>query len=500
VRANVPVISGAFSFYADLSLSFNQQTCTLIAVPAGAAPDPTLVAPFAHRTWAISQFTPNFNGTLLQDYDFFHYGTTGFADINAFSDCNLASMESITLGPLSGSTTNMRTWQCAGFANGLITPPTPPAAPARGEILVDGIQGHAPVDTDPLKAGAAEVAVTYTHSAVTGNLMIHDVEPLVKCVPSEASCDSYAPLGVSLISDKVSTTTGSIMFKDVQQWTSTDHLSHAVDITYENWHNGVAGTPEWKFPGLTFATYATSAIVPTATFPTGPFTATAKYDPTSTTTADPTKPFGFEVYSQKPVAVWFKDPEDAVYELTGTATSTTPWVVHFGATQGDTQALAEASSDALVDWANGPAIVITSPTANKVLYTRTTLVKGTSTDNKAVTSVKVNGKAATLLSTGAWSRLATLVAGANTLTATAMDAQGNSTSAIVKVTTKCKVPRLRGATPKFAKATLAFHFCGVKSTVAIRSKVRKGRVVKTSPKAGAIRKANTKVTLYVSKG
>jgi len=92
------------------------------------------------------------------------------------------------------------------------------------------------------------------------------------------------------------------------------------------------------------------------------------------------------------------------------------------------------------------------------------------------------------------------VAGANTITATALDAQANNTSATVTITTKCQVPKVVGKTLGKARAALRAHWCGFKRAVPVASTLRRGRVVGTKPKKGAIRPANTKIIVYISKG
>ena len=64
----------------------------------------------------------------------------------------------------------------------------------------------------------------------------------------------------------------------------------------------------------------------------------------------------------------------------------------------------------------------------------------------------------------------------------------------------CKVPKVKkGAKLKAAKRKLKKAGCATK-TRKLRSRVKRGRVVKVSPKAGKQLAAGKKVTVYVSKG
>ena len=63
----------------------------------------------------------------------------------------------------------------------------------------------------------------------------------------------------------------------------------------------------------------------------------------------------------------------------------------------------------------------------------------------------------------------------------------------------CVVPRLRGKTVPAAKRALLAAGCRAGRVVRQPSTVRPGRVLKTTPKAGARRRLDTKVTLFVSR-
>lgn len=65
---------------------------------------------------------------------------------------------------------------------------------------------------------------------------------------------------------------------------------------------------------------------------------------------------------------------------------------------------------------------------------------------------------------------------------------------------KCVVPKLRGKTVKQAKFALRKHDCQLGKVVRIKGKgVRKGRILKSSPKAHTQHKQGAKVRVFVRK-
>lgn len=65
----------------------------------------------------------------------------------------------------------------------------------------------------------------------------------------------------------------------------------------------------------------------------------------------------------------------------------------------------------------------------------------------------------------------------------------------------CKVPKVRGKTLAAAKTAIRRAHCGVgKVTKAFSTKVKKGRVISTKPRAGSKHPRGTKIKLSVSKG
>jgi hypothetical protein len=81
-----------------------------------------------------------------------------------------------------------------------------------------------------------------------------------------------------------------------------------------------------------------------------------------------------------------------------------------------------------------PTLAITAPTDGSSSAVPTVTVGGTAADTAGTPSLLVAGQATNVAPDGTWSRQVTLSPGANTVTAVATDADGNSTSRSVNVT------------------------------------------------------------------
>jgi hypothetical protein len=105
--------------------------------------------------------------------------------------------------------------------------------------------------------------------------------------------------------------------------------------------------------------------------------------------------------------------------------------------------------------------------------------------------------------------------GSNTITAVVTDAAGATTQAQVTVVyqppappppppppvVKCNVPRIKGMKLPAAEKALRRAHCKVGKVKHMSSrKVRRGRVMTSSPRAGRHLAAGTKIELFVSKG
>jgi beta-lactam-binding protein with PASTA domain len=78
--------------------------------------------------------------------------------------------------------------------------------------------------------------------------------------------------------------------------------------------------------------------------------------------------------------------------------------------------------------------------------------------------------------------------------------QPSSVPTAIPVAKSCKVPALKKLTLKQAKVKLKKAHCRLGKVTKKASKLKKGRVIATKPKAKTRLKANAKVALVVSRG
>lgn len=97
-----------------------------------------------------------------------------------------------------------------------------------------------------------------------------------------------------------------------------------------------------------------------------------------------------------------------------------------------------------------------------------------------------------------------LAPGVHTFRALAVDPSRNASPTVERTWTvagpKCLVPRLRGKTLAGARVALTARKCALGNVSRAFSQVRKGRIVRQAPAAGAIKPAGAKVNVVVSRG
>jgi hypothetical protein len=122
----------------------------------------------------------------------------------------------------------------------------------------------------------------------------------------------------------------------------------------------------------------------------------------------------------------------------------------FRLTYGVATTIAQTDADAAANdllAATKPAVAITGPADGSTTRGQATMVAGTSSDDGGPPAVNVNGVAAAVAGDGTWAATVPLAVGANAITATATDADGNT------VTASRSVTRTQLPSPPF-KATL----------------------------------------------
>jgi hypothetical protein len=279
VAANVAVTSdGSFSVpSADMNGVFGQDAvCQLRAVPAGTTPSD--LTPFAGPWVGVgerdsSKVSGGPNDGTVDDYYLYDQQRTAATDYLSLGSCGLDE------GYLFDSTGALTagTWWCNAFA----TWENPSGT--RSDLQIDGANAYTPASAEQggLGGSSGYPALTYTYSVDphTGNLVINETDPLVKCTdptfpPTTTSCPTLVSTGVT---DQRTITTdhdGHVSWiTDV--FSSTDGQAHTIDLLWENdehFHttNGDATQLEYEFPGE--SSYAMHVLGDTVSLPNSPGT------------------------------------------------------------------------------------------------------------------------------------------------------------------------------------------------------------------------------------
>ncbi len=98
-----------------------------------------------------------------------------------------------------------------------------------------------------------------------------------------------------------------------------------------------------------------------------------------------------------------------------------------------------------------PSIVIGSPADGQKVGTQTVTVSGAASDNLKLASVTVGGSSVGVSASGGWSTSVTLQPGPNTITATAVDGSGNTSSASITVIFDAAHPTITLSGPESTK-------------------------------------------------
>ena len=187
------------------------------------------------------------------------------------------------------------------------------------------------------------------------------------------------------------------------------------------------------------------------------------------------------------------------------------YVYSVGYSVADVTALALAAQDRF----EPPSVVIGSPASGTAVSSPSVTASGIVSAGSGITSLVVGGQSVPVASNGAWTAEVPLSPGTNTITALATDGAGATAQAQLAVVynpppppprpaaaVKCKVPRTKGMKLTAAERALAAGPLQGRQGQAreVAKAVRSGRVTSTTPRAGRVLKAGTKIELFVSKG
>lgn len=434
VKSNVPVAEdGTWTAIGTLD-SISDETCILRAIPTGGTFDSAIEADRAAFTGPevhTHYFSTDTSSSQVYDFYLGVNGKDGYQEFDSLTDYSLyyqylrdRTNPWVAFGSYIHDGSNS-TW-----ANSTFTPAFPAAATARPYMTVDGFPAWTAYDGDPDFIGFQEMTVDVSMDAA-GNVTLHETEPLFRCLPDELSCTKYGSLGVTFDRTIVASNTGLVSsFTD--KFVNTSGASHTVDFQMVDTFDGNSPAVQYRLNGA--SAWTPSVTGETVAMPAGSNSIVV----TDTTTADDAnaanKPFAFVAWNTAPSsAAYFQTPTVLHRPLATTLAAGATYETK--STYGTAQTLAAATTQAAAakDRLDAPKVAITAPTAGLVIALSPTTVTGTTSDNVGVTSVTVNGVAATL-GAGTWSASVPLTAGANTLKAVAKDASGNEASASVAVT------------------------------------------------------------------
>lgn len=391
-------------------------------------------------------------------------------------------------------------------------------AAERHAVEVDGVVAYAGGDVprfdydgegpEPMMApgGFAGISVSATLDERTGRVTVNESAPVVRCnrwdrvEPPATDCRSVLDTGVR--HERAVTFDAEHAVVDVEErWISTDGSPHRVRLAYA--HDADENDrPLWRFPGEVRFGYRDDRETVT---PKGPGTLLVRG-------AEGGVAVGALTFNPAPQRFVFDDYDVLadVDELTVPAGGVVPVRRTFALAEN--VAAAEALARRTEDGFAAPTVSIDGAVPGEGFAT----VTGRATDNVGVTALTVNGQAVTLGTDGAFSAQATF----GTVTVVATDAAGLTATAAIDVTKpapapvltpspqpggvrRCTVPRIKkGSTVKAARKALSDAGCkAAKSTKRKRSaKVRKGRVLSLSQRAGESVPAADGIVITVSSG
>ena len=270
VKGNVPLNSnGSFSVAAADLNKLLELTCQLRAVPAGTKPAD--VTPFSGPVMGVgdresSKISGGTNNGKTYDYSLDAQQATAAFDYVSLGSCGLHN------GFLYDSTYSSTTVTFACNA-GLLSADSA-SKPTRSELQIDGANAYPPTRAFFINPGAAGFPVltdAYTVDKTTGNVVIHETDPLVKCSgatypPSQTSCATFVSTGVTDDRTVTQDHDGHISWIS-DTFKSTDGKTHSVDLLWDNSQqffgpSGDSSQIEYEFPGeSSFSTHATGKTV-----------------------------------------------------------------------------------------------------------------------------------------------------------------------------------------------------------------------------------------------
>jgi hypothetical protein len=270
VKGNVPLTSGgSFSVPAADLNKLLDLTCQLKAVPAGK--NPADLTPYSGPVVGVgeretSKISGGANNGKAYDYALDAQQLTAAFDYASLGSCGLHN--GFLYDPTFANTTV--TFACNA---GLVSADTP-SSPTRSELQIDSANAYAPTQAffiNPGGTGLSALTEKYTVDKATGDVVIQETDPLVKCSdatypPTTGSCAAYVSTGVTDDRTITQDHDGHISWI-TDTFTSTDGKAHSLDLLWDNnqqffGSSGDSSQLEYEFPGESgFSTRATGTAV-----------------------------------------------------------------------------------------------------------------------------------------------------------------------------------------------------------------------------------------------
>jgi hypothetical protein len=535
LKSGVPVVGGAFDTGNVQLKSIAGHACRLRAVPHNdGTADDTSSSNFPAAQIAVSEAVVpvtltggppnagapfNFFITAITFNSFATWSAAGTPSANGQYQCGGPNVAPIDAA--FDKVGNNFAIDCAGS----LLSDDSGAWGGRSEVQVDGRNAYDPAAAASVFSGLVgfprTLAVSVKFDPTSGLMSSTSTEPFVFCsgtnseTPTPAACGSLVNAGVTL-ERTVTTSDDGRVITMTDTWSSSDGAAHNLDLLYDD-VVGVKGVGDgnrgWQFPGQTgFTQYGGGASVPTPAD--APGSILVRTDVTAPD-GDPNQAFGAITFDSAPAGFRFASnselEEHRILSVSAGAPASLTYTYSLGSTSAGVTGLALSAQDRVQPL----AVSVTSPANGATASTSPVAVTGTATAGSGISSIVVGGQTVPVEPNGAWSANVPLNPGSNTIGILATDAAGNSAQGQLTVVyqpppppppppppiVKCTVPRTKGMKLPAAERALRRAHCRVGKIKHVTSrKIRSGRVMGTTPRAGRRLAAGAKVQLSVSKG
>jgi hypothetical protein len=496
---------GSFSIPAASLGKLLDLTCRLRAIPAGSAP--SNLTPYSGPLIGVGERDSSAvgggpNNGKLTDYYLYAAQQTAAFDYVSLGGCGLK--DGYLLDPTYAVTTS------TFFCNAGLFAGEAGSASTRSELRIDGTNAYTPAaagSISPNASGLPALSYSFTVGAHTGNLVIHETDPLVKCAnatypPTAGSCATFASTGLTDTRTITQDHDGHIAWiSDV--FTSTDGKAHTLDLLWDNtqhFHGSTGDSTqiEYAFPG--HSGYSTHLAGDALALPaSAPGAILVRMH--GATDGDTSTGQGALVFDRPASRAEFTSVlavgSDLTLHQTGTVPAGASTRFRFAYVQ-DYHAAGVAS---LVQAATAAFLNTVAVTKSGKGHGKVTSAPGGIACGKTCkhgygygTSVTLRAKAARGSRFAGWSGACK---GAQRCRVTATG------DAVVKakfVLRPCVVPNVVGKTLQAAKLAIRKAFCSVGKVTAAASSAPRGRVVSQAPKHGKRVKQHTRIRLLVSSG